>query len=87
MIKKRKFFIHLIIIDIFITRTEDIIKTIENLRYRGTEFLNIPDAYYNQLRKRLKNSKVRVKEDIATLQKLKILIDYDDNGYLLQVGN
>ena len=72
--------------DIFMIRTEDIIKTIENLRYRGTEFLNIPDAYYNQLRKRLKNSKVRVKEDIATLQKLKILIDYDDNGYLLQVG-
>ena len=84
---KIKIFIHLIIIDIFITRTEDIIKTIENLRYRGTEFLNIPDAYYNQLRKRLKNSKVRVKEDIATLQKLKILIDYDDNGYLLQVGS
>ena len=73
--------------DTFIIRTEDIIKTIENLRYRGTEFLNIPDAYYNQLRKRLKNSKVRVKEDIATLQKLKILIDYDDNGYLLQVGS
>ena len=66
-------------------RTEDIIKTIENLQYRGTEFLNIPDAYYNQLRKRLAHSKVRVKEDIATLQKLKILIDYDDNGYLLQV--
>ena len=62
-------------------------ETIENLRYRGTEFLNIPDAYYNQLRKRLKNSKVRVKEDIATLQKLKILIDDDDNGYLLQVGS
>jgi len=66
-------------------RTEDIIKTIENLRYRGTEFLNIPDAYYNQLRKRLKHSKVRVKESIDTLQKLKILIDYDDNGYLLQI--
>ena len=67
-------------------RTEDIIKTIENLRYRGTEFLNIPDAYYNQLRKRLQHSKVRVKESIDTLQKLKILIDYDDNGYLLQVN-
>ena len=82
-----KYLIYPNIIDIFITRTEDIIKTIENLRYRGTEFLNIPDAYYNQLRKRLKNSKLRVKEDIATLQKLKILIDYDDNGYLLQVGS
>ena len=87
VIKKIKYRIYPNKIDIFITRTEDIIKTIENLRYRGTEFLNIPDAYYNQLRKRLKNSKVRVKEDIATLQKLKILIDYDDNGYLLQVGN
>ena len=70
----------------FLFRTEDIIKTIENLRYRGTEFLNIPDAYYNQLRKRLQHSKVRVKESIDTLQKLKILIDYDDNGYLLQVN-
>lgn len=66
-------------------RTEDIIKTIENLRYRGMEFLNIPDAYYNQLRIRLKHSKVHVKEDISVLQKLKILIDYDDNGYLLQI--
>ncbi len=38
-----------------------------------------------QLRKRLANSKVKVEEDMAILQKLKILIDYDDNGYLLQV--
>jgi 4-hydroxyphenylpyruvate dioxygenase-like putative hemolysin len=68
-----------------LNRTEDIIKTIENLRYRGMEFLNIPDAYYNQLRIRLKHSKVHVTEDISVLQKLKILIDYDDNGYLLQV--
>ena len=70
----------------FVYRTDDIIKTIGNLRYRGTEFLNIPDTYYNELRKRLKHSKVRVKEDISVLQKLKILVDYDDNGYLLQVG-
>ena len=49
------------------------------------EFLNIPDAYYEQLRKRLARSKVKVVEDIAELQKLKILIDYDDSGYLLQV--
>ena len=49
------------------------------------EFLDIPDAYYNQLRKRLTKSKVKVVEDIDELQKLKILIDYDDNGYLLQV--
>merc|ERR1719384_53788 len=66
-------------------RSHDIIKTITNLRARGQEFLNIPDSYYDLLRKRLANSKVKVKEDLATLQELKILIDYDDNGYLLQI--
>ena len=66
-------------------RSHDIIKTITNLRARGQEFLNIPDSYYDLLRKRLAHSKVQVKEDLATLQKLKILIDYDDNGYLLQI--
>lgn len=73
--------------DLFVTpcRSHDIIKTITNLRARGQEFLNIPDSYYDLLRKRLANSKVKVKEDLATLQKLKILIDYDDNGYLLQI--
>ena len=48
------------------------------------EFLNIPDEYYAQLRKRLAKSKVKVVESVDELQKLKILIDYDDNGYLLQ---
>jgi len=66
-------------------RTFDIIKSIENLRARGTDFLNIPDTYYDLLRKRLARSPVQVKEDIDTLQKLKILVDYDDNGYLLQI--
>ncbi len=56
-----------------------------NLRKRGTEFLDIPDAYYDQLKRRLAKSKVKVKEDIDQLQKLKILIDYDDDGYLLQI--
>lgn len=68
-------------------RSNDIIKSIENLRARGTEFLDIPNSYYEQLRNRLQHSKVKVKEDISTLQKLKILIDYDDDGYLLQVSN
>ena len=87
-------------------RSHDIIKTITNLRARGQQFLNIPDSYYEMLRKRLAKSKVKVenktfevalsklililttlkvKEDLALLQKLKILIDYDDNGYLLQI--
>ena len=51
----------------------------------GVEFLRIPDSYYNNIREQLKTSKVQVTEDLAQLQKLKILIDYDDNGYLLQI--
>jgi 4-hydroxyphenylpyruvate dioxygenase len=66
-------------------RSNDIIKSITNLRARGTEFLDIPDAYYEQLKRRLQRSKVKVTEDLEILRKLKILIDYDDNGYLLQI--
>lgn len=66
-------------------RSFDIIQSIENLRARGMGFLDIPDTYYDQLRKRLATSPVKVKEDLARLQKLKILVDYDDDGYLLQI--
>jgi 4-hydroxyphenylpyruvate dioxygenase len=65
--------------------TPDIITSIQNLRARGVEFLRIPDSYYDLLRKKLKTAKITVKEDMDILQKLKILIDYDDNGYLLQI--
>jgi 4-hydroxyphenylpyruvate dioxygenase len=63
----------------------DIIETVSNLTKRGLQFLSIPDKYYENLRKRLAHAKISVKEDIDTLQKLKILIDYDDQGYLLQI--
>lgn len=65
--------------------TQDIIGAIQNLRARGQEFLTIPDTYYDMLRERLKESGLIITEDIDTLQKLKILIDYDENGYLLQI--
>lgn len=65
--------------------TNDIITAIKNLRTRGVEFLTIPDAYYDMLRKQLANSKVQIKEDLKLLQDLQILIDYDDDGYLLQI--
>jgi len=68
-------------------RTDNIIDSIEALRQRGTQFLDIPDTYYNELKRRLLESKVEVKEDLNKLQKLKILVDYDDEGYLLQVFN
>ncbi|CAG0904059.1 unnamed protein product [Darwinula stevensoni] len=65
--------------------TKDIIKSIESCRRRGTEFLTIPDTYYEQLREKLKTAKIKVKEDISRLQELGILVDYDDEGYLLQI--
>ncbi|KOX71401.1 4-hydroxyphenylpyruvate dioxygenase, partial [Melipona quadrifasciata] len=65
--------------------TNNIIKAIQNLRARGVEFLDVPDTYYDMLRSRLKNNGIKILEDINILQKLKILIDYDENGYLLQI--
>ncbi|XP_007936338.1 4-hydroxyphenylpyruvate dioxygenase [Orycteropus afer afer] len=66
-------------------RTQDIITAIRHLKERGMEFLAVPSTYYKQLRERLKSAKVRVKESIDVLEELKILVDYDEKGYLLQI--
>ncbi|XP_029028464.1 4-hydroxyphenylpyruvate dioxygenase [Betta splendens] len=65
--------------------TSNIIQTITNLRARGMEFLSAPDTYYETLRAKLKTAKITVKEDLDRLQELKILVDFDDKGYLLQI--
>jgi len=65
--------------------TNDIITTITNLRARGMHFLTIPDQYYVNLKRRLAASKIEVKEDLDILKKLQILVDFDDQGYLLQI--
>ncbi len=65
--------------------TPDIISAITHLRARGTEFLSVPSTYYKQLREGLKSAKIQVKENIDKLEELKILVDYDDKGYLLQI--
>lgn len=65
--------------------TDDIIKSVSHLIDRGVKFLDIPDKYYTNLKERLRHSKIAITEDMDTLQKLKILIDYDDEGYLLQI--
>jgi 4-hydroxyphenylpyruvate dioxygenase len=65
--------------------TKDIISAIKALRARGMEFLTIPRTYYENLRERLKDAKISVKEDLDILQQLHILVDFDDNGYLLQI--
>lgn len=49
------------------------------------KFLRVPDTYYVQLRERLAKSPVKVIEDLDEIEKLAILIDFDDKGYLLQL--
>lgn len=61
--------------------TGDIIKTVEQLQANGLEFLSIPHTYYDDLTERVGV----IKEKIEDLQRLGILVDRDDDGYLLQI--
>ncbi len=61
--------------------TGDIVQTVRQLREMGIDFLDSPDTYYEAVAKRVPN----VKEDLKTLQELKILVDGDHDGYLLQI--
>ena len=66
--------------------TDDIVKTVNDLKSRGVEFLSRPpQAYYDAIPERLKAHMHRFKEDIKELQQLGILIDADEEGYLLQI--
>lgn len=65
--------------------TKDIITSVTQLRARGVKFLQVPKSYYINLREKLAVAPIKVKEDLDTLEKLHILIDYDDKGYLLQI--
>lgn len=66
--------------------TDDIISTVSMLRDRGVEFLPPPpQAYYDDIPNRLGEHKHMLKEDIKALQKLSILVDADEEGYLLQI--
>lgn len=65
--------------------THDIIGAIEALKARGAIFLHVPDTYYTVLEERLKTAKIQVKEPLARLKELKILVDFDERGYLLQI--
>lgn len=61
--------------------TNDIEKTVTELRSRGVEFLYVPENYYSDLKERVGT----IDEDIETLKKLNILVDRDEEGYLLQL--
>ena len=66
--------------------TDDIIKTVKHLKKNGVEFLPPPpQAYYDAIPSRLGNHMKLMKEDISALQELSILVDADEEGYLLQI--
>lgn len=61
--------------------TDNIIHTVSELRRRGVEFLYVPDTYYEDVLDRVGE----IDEDLQPLRDLNILIDRDDEGYLLQI--
>jgi 4-hydroxyphenylpyruvate dioxygenase len=61
--------------------TQDIVRTVGELRARGVEFLDIPESYYEDVPERIGE----IEEDVADLRRLGILVDRDDEGYLLQI--
>ena len=61
--------------------TADIVKTVTELQKRGIEFLNIPGSYYETVLERVG----KIDEDLKPLQDLGVLIDRDEEGYLLQI--
>ncbi|MCL6261445.1 4-hydroxyphenylpyruvate dioxygenase [Aquiflexum sp. TKW24L] len=61
--------------------TEDIIHTVSELRKRGVEFLEVPASYYEDLLDRVG----QIDEDLQPLKDLNILVDRDEEGYLLQI--
>ena len=59
----------------------DELNTVERLRQRGVDFLRIPDEYYESLWERVGE----IREDRSKVQDLRVLVDRDDKGYLLQI--
>lgn len=66
--------------------TDNIIETVKKLKSRGVVFLSAPPLeYYKEIPKRLGSHMKMMKEDISELQELAILVDADEEGYLLQI--
>ena len=61
--------------------TNNILQTVGELQNRGIDFLNVPSTYYAELTDRVG----KIDENISDLEKLGILVDRDDEGYLLQI--
>ena len=61
--------------------TRDIVKTVTELRERGIEFLSVPETYYDDVPERIGE----IEESLEDLRRLGILVDRDDEGYMLQI--
>lgn len=61
--------------------TNDIVHTVSEMRKRGVEFLHVPGTYYDSVPQRVGE----ISEDLRTLKELGIMVDRDDEGYLLQI--
>jgi 4-hydroxyphenylpyruvate dioxygenase len=61
--------------------TDDIVHTVRELRARGVEFLHVPEVYYDDLFDRVG----KIEEDLEPLKEMNILVDRDEEGYLLQI--
>jgi 4-hydroxyphenylpyruvate dioxygenase len=61
--------------------TDDIVDTVSRMRHQGVEFLKVPETYYEELPKRV----ARIDESVERLAELGILVDRDDEGYMLQI--
>jgi 4-hydroxyphenylpyruvate dioxygenase len=61
--------------------TDHIVETVTELKNRGVEFLHVPSTYYDDLLSRVGH----IDEDLGPLKELGILVDRDDEGYLLQI--
>jgi 4-hydroxyphenylpyruvate dioxygenase len=61
--------------------TDDIIRTVGQLRSQGVEFLRVPNTYYDDLQARIG----KIDEPIDDLRQAGILVDRDDEGYMLQI--
>ncbi len=61
--------------------TDDILTTVSKLREQGVEFLRVPETYYEELESRVGN----IDEPMEELKRLNLLVDRDEEGYLLQI--
>ncbi len=61
--------------------TDDIVKTVRDMVGRGVEFLSVPHSYYEGAKARVG----KIDENFAALEELGVLVDRDDEGYLLQI--